>query len=91
MTTELVWLALSFAISVLGILGVFVCRLGEKSDRCFLCRVLFVLTMLLVAAATLASVAVNSTSWVLLGATLAAMAVGVTWQLGADAASEVGR
>jgi hypothetical protein len=91
MTTDLAWLAVSLVISSLGILGMLVCRLGEKSDRCALCRLVFFLAMLLVAAATLGSLAFNSTSWVVSGATLAAMSVGVTWQMGVDAASEIGR
>jgi hypothetical protein len=91
MTPEFAWMALSLLISSLGVLGMLVCRLGEKSVFCRLCRRFFLMSMMLVAAATLASLAANSSTWVVSGATLACMAVGVTWQMGPDMASEMGR
>jgi cell division protein FtsW (lipid II flippase) len=91
MTPESAWMTLSVLISSLGLLGMLVCRMGERSDRCWLYRLLFFLAMLLVAATTLGSLAANSSTWIFSGATLAAMAVGATWQIGPQVASEIGR
>jgi hypothetical protein len=97
MAPETAGFALSATISSLGLLGLLVCRIGERSGRCSLCQLLFFLAMFLVAGATLVSLALHSDNWVFSGVTLATMAVGGTLHTGelrstgAGEASVVGR
>lgn len=91
MSSETAWFALSVAISSFGFLGMLACRIGERSGVCSLCQALFFIAMLLVAGATLASLAVHSAHWVLSGATLATMAVGGTVHTGHEPTSEAAR
>jgi len=91
MSPEDIWFGVSLVVSSVGLLGMVVCRIGEKSGRCSLCQGIFLLAMLLVAASTLVSLALQSSHWVLSGATLATMAVGATVQTGQTPISEAGR
>jgi hypothetical protein len=91
MAPESLWFALSTVISSLGLVGLLVCRIGEKSGNCALCQAVFLLAMLLVAGATLASLAIHSGSWVLSGVTLATMAVGGTMHTGEAPTATDGR
>jgi hypothetical protein len=91
MTPETAWCALSLTISTLGIVGLLACRLTEKSDCSAVCQLLFFAAMLLVAGATLASLALHSGLWVFSGVTLATMAVGGTLHTGSATASDLGR
>jgi hypothetical protein len=91
MSPETARLALSLTVSSLGLLGLVVCRIGEKSGRCSLCQMVFLGAMILVALATLTSLALHTSDWVLSGTTLAAMAVGGTLHTGPAPASRTGR
>jgi hypothetical protein len=54
------------------------CRIGERSSCYRLCQLLFLASMVLVALATCASLAVHSGTWIFTGVTVAAMAVGAS-------------
>jgi hypothetical protein len=77
------WLAvLTWAISVLGLLALLACRMGERSRQIGHLQFFFLLNLGSVALITLTSLAAHSTDWLISGTTLCCMVVGATIDCG---------
>jgi hypothetical protein len=69
-------------VQLLGLASVFCARLSERSWAQCLCQRVFYGCLVLVGCATVAALLLGSGYWASCGATLAIMAVGVTFDLG---------